>query len=59
MKMRSSSTETSGKRVFNSRAKPQCVVARRPFKTPASASMNAPVQGAASRRDVFNDRRTN
>ena len=59
IKMRSSSTATSGKRLFSSWAKAQCVVARRPSRTPASANMNAPVQGAASRRAVFNDRRTN
>src|SRR6267142_5166484 len=43
MKMRSSSTFTFGNRACNSRARCQCVVARRPSSRPASASTNAPV----------------
>jgi hypothetical protein len=50
MKMRSSSTFTFGNRVCKSRARFQCVVARRPSSRPAPARIKAPVQVAAARR---------
>src|SRR5262249_17936096 len=59
MKMRSSSTFTFGNRDCSSRARFQCVLARRPSSRPASARMNAPVQIAATRRHRPKARRTN
>jgi hypothetical protein len=51
MKIRSSSTVTFGNRACKSRARCQCMVARRPSSKPASDSTNAPVQVEAIRRD--------
>ena len=53
MKMRSLFSRTSGKRVFNSSVKSQCVVTRRLSRRPASASAKTPVQMEEIRRDDF------
>src|SRR6185369_9560490 len=59
MKMRSSSTRIAGWRACITRAKNQCVVARRPFSKPASASTKLPVHRPAMRRAWRSERRRN